>query len=363
MNKEQTFFPILLTLLGLSIIGLPYIRYGIYSAVFFGFLVYLISGNLKLNISRTIFPMLLLITASVFNIYEADYNWVKQLYLILSYTIMFIMFDFYKVKEKFYILNLVFIFAFVFQIIISGNLSIGTLTDISLADSKAAFESTLAFPIGLLLIYSLYTKKYSLFWLNLIFVVLAFKRIVLLGVLIAILAYFIPKKIKNIFLNPYLITVFIVIALSIQVEVASGAYDKLVNQELGMSVNHLLMGRQALWNNILVYSDFEYSSFLFWGIGHSGVTSALKDIYHGRDILLHSEFLKILLENGYLILIAFSFLLTNVKGEIHKILSLFLVLLLSSDNVLIYHHVMITYLMLMAFSDETKQAVKKNTGT
>lgn len=361
MNKEKVFYPILITLLIISIVGIPVIRYAIYLAPVIGFMIMLVSSDVSIRIKRPLFPFVLLLITVTFSVYQADYHWAKQAYFVLAYTSIFLFFDFSKNSPDIRVLNLFIVIVFVLHGFLSGELLSFVIQKISLIDSKSALESTLAFPVGMFAVYFLYKKRYGWFLFNLIIAILAFKRIALLGILVCVLLYFLPKRVRSLFLNPYLITAIMLIGIVIQIEIAAGTYNDLISSTFGVSAGQLLMGRQQIWSRAISFADFDYLSYLFFGLGHGVLTGFLEGSYSAKNVLLHSDILLLSLEHGFVFLLIFSFLLNNHKLHLHRALSLYLTVLALSDNILIYQHVMIPYLLLMTVdaSQDKKQALKR----
>lgn len=350
MVKERVFYPILITLLIIGIAGVPIIGKALYAAPIIGIIVMLASGVISFNLSRPVLPFVMLLVVMMFNAYSIDYSWAKKLYFVLAYTSIFLIFDFSKIQPDIRKLSGLFIAVFLIQKISDGTLFLFSAEDVSLIDSRSILESTLAFPLGMFAIYFLYARNYLWFCLNLCVAVLAFKRVVLLGLLICVVMYFIPKKMRGLFLNAYVVTFAIFVLVIMQIQLAMGAYNEIIASTFGVSVDQLLMGRQQLWSGALEYLQFDYLKFSFWGAGHNGLEGYLAYGLPSKELLLHSDFLLLFLEYGMLFLILFSFLLQNQASPCRKALALYLALLFSSDNVLIYQHVMIPYLLLMTVS-------------
>lgn len=347
MHKEKTFYPILITLLIVGIAGIPTIRYGIYAAPVVGIAIMLISGRISMRLTRPLFPFVLLLVVITFSAYKADYHWAKQTYFVLAYTSIFLFFDFSKYSPDIRKLNAIFVSVFVLQGLFSGGLASFSTGEISLLQSKSALESTLAFPIGLFAVYFLYKKNYLWFLFNVIVAFLAFKRIVLLGIIVCAILYLIPRKYRIIFLNPFLITGVIVLGVIFQIQLATGTYDDLIFETFNVSTNQLLMGRQEIWIRALDYANFDYLKYILSGLGHGVLTGFLEGSYRAKNVLMHSDFLSLTLEHGFVFIILFSFLMHYQKSHYQRALALYLTILFASDNVLIYQHVMIPYLLLM----------------
>lgn len=348
-TKEDVVYTAIFILLTLSIVGLPFVHYAVYLLPVVAILVWVSSSDLRLHLDRHIAPFAFLMALIMLTVYNIDYNWAKKAYFVAVYLSIFLLFDMSKIRINVQFFNLVFILCFLITELPHALMgSGGGLLAISLLDSKATLESTFGFPLGLFAVYFLSQRRYFWFALNLIFAVLAFKRVVLLAIAVVVVAFFMPKKIRAMFINPYAVTIAVMLIIVVLIELATGKYDSLIHTELGISANQLLMGRQDLWSFVLNTIHFDYREFLLYGVGHGKVTSLLQAAHAGRDILLHSDLLLILFEHGIIALVVFSFLLAWQKTPAERYLALYLCVLFISDNVLIYQHLMIPYLLLLA---------------
>ncbi|NNL78263.1 MAG: hypothetical protein HKO68_18180, partial [Desulfobacterales bacterium] len=298
MKKEKIFFPILVVLILVGIAGIPTVRYALYLAPVIAVLIMLVTGDFKFQFPPSVQPFILLLIFCIFTIYRADYNWARQTYFILAYTTIFVFYDFSNIKVNIKLFNLLFIAVFLVKAVLAGQFGVFALSQISLIDSKSALESTLAFPLGLFAIFFLYKKNYLWFLLNVVIVVLAFKRVVLFGVVACVLLFFIPRRIRAVLLSPYIITTAILLGVVFQLTLAVGEFDSFIKDAFGISTNHLLMGRQELWQRAIDFTDFNFWSFSYYGVGHGTLTNFLEGSYSMNRVLLHNDFLLILFENG-----------------------------------------------------------------
>lgn len=347
MVKEKIFYPCIVALIILSISGIPYIRYSIYALPLVGFIIYATSGNYYIKINRVILPFLLLLVISLFNIFDIDYNRAKQFYFIFCYTSIFLMYDFSKNSFNIDTFNVIIIVTFIVKVLFLITSSKFNIYNFSLLNSNFALENTLSFVFGLFCLYYYFEKKYVFFIINLFLALISFKRIVIIGILFCLIASAFPKKIRNIYFNPIVISIFTVSCLILLVNISLGFYDNFIINHFGVSTNQLIMGRQVIWSKILIYLKFEHIDYLLFGIGNGSISAILKNIFK-NDTLLHSDFLVIMLQYGYFFLISFTYFLNNHIRLRQKSLSLYLTLIFFTDNILIYQHVMIPYMILMS---------------
>lgn len=371
-TREDTVFLAIFILFSISLL-IPYIfgiyvaRYAIYAAPFIAFLIWLSSGKVEVSLNRQIAPFLFLVFLIAITAYDANYNWLKKAYFVFAYTIVFFMFDMTKARVNIKAFNLLFIAAFIISALKSNVGYIGfSSIESALLDSAAGIESTFAFPLGLFAIYFLSKKQYFWSLANILLAILAFKRVVILALAVSLIAFIIPNKVKKLFVNPYVISLVTIFGIFLIITIASGDYDSLIMKYLGVSSNQLLMGRQALWSLALRATEYNFIDYLIYGTGHGEVTLILQEHWDGHDVLLHSDLLLILLEHGFIAFTIFVFLLNRQLSNTERYLTIYLTILLFTDNVLIYHHVMIPYLLMMAMlrkdyenDDAKKDLIKK----
>lgn len=346
-TKEDIVIWAFVLLLMISSTGIYQVRYAVYLMPMVAAIIWLGAGNYKLHLNRNIAPFLLLFVLAVAVGYEADLNWAKKTYFLFAYVSIFLLFDMSRMTMDMRAFNIVIVALFFYTELVFGPDAKSIRGGISLVESRALLESTFGFSLGLFAVYFLTQKKYFWFVLNVALSVLAFKRIVLLALLLVLIAYLIPKRLKTFLLHPALLTIYIMAMLVMFLEIASGTFDDVISTYLGISANQLLMGRQDLWSLAMKLTDFSYADFALFGVGYGGVTSALQAAYGGREVLLHSDLLLMLFENGIIAMVVFVYLLLAQKSSGERYLAIYLCLIFLTDNILIYQHVMVPYLLLL----------------
>ncbi|PKK36158.1 hypothetical protein BWI96_12130 [Siphonobacter sp. SORGH_AS_0500] len=227
----------------------------------------------------------------------------------------------------------------------------------AIEDSSVSSESNLyPFLLSLLLLYSFYYKigwKYSL--LILIFVILGFKRIVLLSILVAYCLYKLPFLYRIILSNikffSSLFSLIAVVIILFYYNIADGQYDDYLFNNFGIYTNAFMQGRQNLY--ALVIKELEKDNLIF-GSGVGSVDNIL--IQYGNEINnvtnLHSELLRWFLELGIIgyTIWLFMFFKSVEYSRYIFIMFIFLFILLITDNVMIYFDYMMYYYILSVFS-------------
>ena len=223
-----------------------------------------------------------------------------------------------------------------------------------IATSKGLAENNLSFVAGIIGIFFLVNKKWSLFWVCLLLSVLGSKRIVLASIAFTVMIYFILK-------NHYALikryrTAFSLIAVAanltilvILILLARGYFEKLFMEYLGLPTNFVFMGRTALYNGML--NVIGYPAMVPKGLAHTSTVLINGEIPVTILTLMHSDILKFALELGVpffsiLIFLIYYFCSNNLKALCYL---LFYNTLMVSDNVSIYFEVMcLIYLFILA---------------
>jgi len=327
--------------------GIHVFRYTFYLSPLFCFFIWIAIGKFRFYKYAT--PFLLLLLAGLPSAYDLDFNGFKVFYFIFVYSFIFSIFDFSKIEIDFrWMLFYLFI---LFILSMRGVLSSGQFS-FSIMNSESSFESTLAFPVGLVAVYFFTIKRYFWFLLASALCVLMLKRIVLLAIIAFVLLRLCNKIIQRLILNPYVVTVGAGIGLVVCIEFANGNFDQLIHDTLKQSANQLAMGRQVLWGGALKALNFNYLDYFFWGAGESKVIYTLDHLFRNtfkvQDVRLHNDLLLITLQYGILIFLAFVFMLNKRHSLEQRGISLFMTIIFMTDNVLIYQHVMVFYFFIMS---------------
>jgi len=233
--------------------------------------------------------------------------------------------------------------------------------------STISTESGAGFIFGILFLYYLMENEKKNMFISLLFCLLSFKRISLVGIVVSFLFWFFLRnkkdKIQNKPVRFSLLMVavnFIFIMLCFQL--VSGRYDEFISQYLGISTNQLLMGRYQLYKSVmLLFGDIH-----LLGIGFGKTVDVLiKNDFPLKNF--HSDILKNFLELGPILFFIwiFYFYYNNVMNFKLLVIAVYLNMLFLSDNVFIYFEVMfLFYLLGMIYVLEPKITgnLKKNRG-
>tara|TARA_Y100000815_G_C13333802_1_gene497040 strand:+ start:392 stop:1171 length:780 start_codon:yes stop_codon:yes gene_type:complete len=223
-----------------------------------------------------------------------------------------------------------------------------TLTGGSIINSDFDTESGSSLIFGFYSLFFLMNKNYYHFLISLLLIILGAKRIAIAGVLISVILYFLYpfvykkwiSKSKKTFL---IITTFILFLLAhFWTLIYTGVYDKEIHNLTGISPNAFFMGRL---NRVSQFFDvIKDSSNYFTGYGFGYVENVL---YYSMNLPtpFHNDFYRMFLEMGAIFFFSFIYILLKfaIKNRL-AFSSLFLLLILmQTDNVLIYETVMYSF--------------------
>lgn len=206
--------------------------------------------------------------------------------------------------------------------------------------SRSSFESPMSWIFGLLAVWAALERRWGRTALSLLACILTLKRIVIVGAIAAILVWLLPRRIVRWLLSPLPMLAANALYLVLVVAYTQGHFDALIYEFTGQSGNQLGMGRQAAYARPVAELLAHPVEFLFYGTGPGGVYELLKG---GWTFLpkanLHNDSLKILIEYGGIVWIAFFSALYLHRDVRVRVMMLFYNFVLLTDNSLIYTYV------------------------
>jgi hypothetical protein len=355
--KEAYVYGAFLLLMALATSGLPFVRYAFYALPFLAVLIWLASGRPEFNISRPVAPFVFLLVLSLISLTAWDFNSFKKTYFIFVFASVFVLLDFSRIGIDYRKLACFFVALAAYRLAVYGP--IHGPVGFSVLDSAAALESTFAFPLGVIALHFVMTRRFLWAVVCTVAVLIFLKRIVLIALAVCIVVWLLPKRFQNFILTPWVLTFAGVLVTVLSIKFAYGAFDEQIVDLIGRSPNDLSKGRQALWFSALDAANFSYDRFLLLGVGVGKVVSGLQDALRVDRILLHNDLLSLVLETGFVPFAIFMFLLTSAKERQQRLMSLFLMLLFTTDNILIYQHVMFVYLMVQQYWGTQNRVVSR----
>lgn len=216
-------------------------------------------------------------------------------------------------------------------------------TKFGLSNVSSIESNILPFIIGLFAVYTFVNKKRTLFLLNVIALVLTFKRMAIIGMIFSLLGWFFFKRIRYLYL--------LIFALSINVGwifmsyyITTDDFFDYTKKVFKMHPAEITTGRSAL--NLSVFETSKSLKFYLKGGGEGYAEQLSRDKY---NLLLHNDILSILVNHGIIIFVLFIYLLYRSSKYNKDAIGLILFLNLSffTDNTRIYTPVMFCFYLLM----------------
>ncbi len=348
-EPEKRIYWIILIALALSFLGFRYLRYSAYVLPLIAIFWAILSGAFRFNLNRHNLPFLFLLIVSLPTAFVYDINAAKKLIFIAVYSSVFLFIDFSRVRLNLHLFSGILVFLLFYQILVFGSkYGSGLSLEYSFIESRSSYESTLAFPLAVIGIYYFLTQKWALAFFHFIIVVLALKRIAIIAFILIVFIWIIPKSIRRVFLNPYVVTVSVGLLTWFSIAFAYGQFDRLIINLFDKSANELSQGRQELWYQLLQGVHFSFQDFILYGEGIGQSITALQLKWGLKSVLTHNDILSIFVELGLLAMMVFVFLINNQRSLEERGVALFITILFLTDNVLIYQHVMLAYLLVQS---------------
>lgn len=323
---------------------------------------------LKYYLTFLIFYTVLIVYLATTNIIfsEISQRFLPNALFVLS-PLLFIIFilPFFDSKKTEQYVKFMFWYSIViYAIEVRLNLSdiFSTLESIAKAHlpSEIATESELGFVFGFFVLYFIIQRSNKLYiLLSVIFFILSFKRIVIAGVIVSILTYWLINFFKidvsrnRIKLTIIVVVINVLVILSAQ-RLVSGEFDQFILEKTGLSTDAFLLGRKTFYTEV-----FERFGFFNWeGLGFGKVDDALYS-FLGYPMNLHSELIKNYLEFGiiffiiWLCMLGYNHLFSNKAA----IFFIYFNILILTDNIFIYFHGMVYfYFFILIFLHDKKQS-------
>ncbi|MEM6604782.1 MAG: hypothetical protein AAF671_03420 [Pseudomonadota bacterium] len=346
VEPETIVYVSFLALLAVALTGLPAVRYAVYVMPLLALIVWLAAKPFTLNLSRDVLAFFLLATLSLPSMFPWDFNTFKKIYFVYVFASVFLLFDFANIQMDMRKLALALIVLGLFNALTRDS----AVADagFSVIQSQSRFETTFAFPLTMVALYLTLTRRYVASAIALFFAVIFLKRIAIFAFVAALLIWFLPKRVRRLLLSPVSLSLLAGVVVILSISFANGVFDSWIFENLAIAPNDLSKGRQVLWSSALSASDFSLSNYLFFGGGIGSVVTNLQSELDVDRVLLHNDLLTLLLETGAIPYFLFIYLLVSVKEEMGRLFAMFMLILFSTDNVMIYQHVMFVYFFIQA---------------
>ncbi len=330
-NRVVYFSQILLLIVSIITCSL---EFGVHSYLIYGIITVWGIGNLtsKVTYNNFIVAMMFIVCVGCLRIW--DYSARMLMNIMLSFIGILPFLNNKNICVKVWVLNFIAIIIFVIiNASTQQSLSMSAIINSMIFSDLETESSMLSFIFPLFsLHYLVNDRNLKLYFLNFLFTIIAGKRIALLALVLASLAFIIFSKREKMYnrLIPYITTCAIIFNLAylyISYLLASGGLDDLISYYTGLSSNAFTMGRENIYGNIFSYFDSSNLSSFFFGIG---------SVSNYMERQLHNDILKIFLENGIIVFCVYFFILYR-KVEINILpFLIYINILFMTDNTLIY---------------------------
>lgn len=314
------------------------------------FLFFLIKNQLviKKTYFGLIMPFIIVIGYNLIRIpLGVPMKWVELVFIFSSISLFLVSYD---IKLNLKLLNIICCIVFIVLIGLDINVDF-SLQAFLKSETSTGETNMLPFLFGLFFLYFLISKNYIFILINLIFIILSFKRIVFVGILSCTLLYLLPLRLKKLLINRVNLIVFNLLLVVFFFILSNGSFDEIVFQITGISIGYFTQGRSTFFT--LVYPNLiamiEYVVFI--GIGQGNLLEILYENL-GVRFLFHNDVFKLFVENGILVFILFFHFLFKNKTINQLVVCVFFNLLMITDNVLIYAPVLLLFLIII---DHLKQ--------
>ena len=232
----------------------------------------------------------------------------ELVYLWLPVTYAYLLLNTLSEKEMDkYFNTLLLCFGIAYIVEISDKLTMANLSLISYAKSYSPFESNfMAGPALTLFLYFLYRRKKVNIIISFLFVLMTFKRLMVLFsifILIYSIIFDIQKDVSK--RTICFFKIFFVVSPIIIYYVLRPEYVNIINNQFNIDLDNILMGRYSILNTVI---DSGYKSFGF------GSTTAVAKELRPLDGHLHLDLIKIYLEVSIVGLIIFVNNLWKIAG-------------------------------------------------
>lgn len=222
----------------------------------------------------------------------------------------------------------------------------------SISESRSPFEGPESFVFGGFFLYFMMLKDKLNMFIAIVFMFVSLKRIALLGVLAGAVVWLIPYVWAIIKSKRLLLVLGNLMFIILLYYLVDGFFNDIVERYTDKGVAELTLGRVSHYVGVLENIGSSFFSFLLGsGAGSSYELAMQYDYYDRVGGNLHSDTLKIFYEYGLIIFSIFFGLLASVRGRRAVVLSIYMMVLFLTDNVMIYVSVMYFLLLLIKQSE------------
>ncbi len=319
------------------------LRFLKYIAPFILIIFLILLKNKNIIIKNYMYPFILLIVVYYLKVFQYNPQGYLESIFIFSALAIFMLPYSNKVYLDIRVISVVSIlFMIILYLITFSSVNIDFSYNAFLRSETSTIEGDMAFLFGLFVMYFILEKKYIWAILNSVMLLMGLKRIVFLGLLVVTILLISPRVIKKTFANKHAMVIINICYLIFTMYLLLGMFDTLIEQYTGISAGYFLMGRSSIYSSILPY--WEENKLMISLIGSGmGTSNQIIQSNLGFHQLLHNDVLKIFFEHGFIIFIAFFYLLFNTSNKKHFYMALLVNMIFLTDNMLIYTHILLIY--------------------
>ncbi len=356
----------------------PEFRYSSYAYLSFACIMLLMVkfGVLSSNRFFNSWLALLLIiigcsTIANLNVLATDYYYRQTFLLTMPILFCSLLFSKSKIQniEQLRKLESMFIWSIISIAAITALPQIGKfdLGKISIINSTSPFESGLSHLMGMLVIFCLVRKRKGAFMASLFFMILFNKRIAIAATILIILLYVLIRIFpleRRFGISVFLVSLMNVIYFSVVYDLMfGGLFEQFFRAYTGFSLNQFTLGRYQIYQDLSTIVDIPV---LLAGKGIGQVNIFLRQfaLYEHIGYNPHSDVLRIILEFGLPLGITWIFFLYKksivVKNMKYLLVPVYVNMLMFTDNVVLYHYIMIPFFIISFFNLKEQLILEKN---
>lgn len=300
--------------------------------------------QLVISLPKSIYPFLLLIFYAILNMFLITFLGIKDLFFISAGFVFFIFFY----KNNISISKVNYFLLIIYILLQFNNFNFSSSFSLKESTSFVIVESNYPTILGMFCLAAFLNKKWILFLLNIVLMILNMKRITLLAVIFALVGFSLPKKLKAIVFSPLMMVLINIAIVYLLILFTNGSFDAFFEKVFGMSSSWISQGRFSLYQGV-VAKILANPMQLLVGFG-AGTAYPLTMGVMGDGITnLHSDILKILFEYGIFIFISFFFLLYKNTPINVRFIVFYFNLNLIVDNILIFSHILFFFFLIMNY--------------
>lgn len=241
------------------------------------------------------------------------------------------------------------------------------LDNIDILNSTSPLESGLSHLMGLIFVFCLIRARKFEMLMSFLLMVLFTKRIAIAATILVIIVFIIGSLFKEkwqwkttviMIMIGNLLYIFLIYDI-----MYGNILNKIFRAMTGLSINQFTLGRFNLYKDL---TEMITPTSIIFGNGTGQVNIFLRQfkIYEHIGFNPHSDFLRLFLEYGLLFTILWfgKIYLSQVTQKDYKLLMvpLYLNILMFTDNVILYHYIMIPFFIIIYFNYKRQQFIKND---